>query len=96
MLGRIFVLLLLAAALLVVFVARRLEQRARRRRSSSLESDSDALHASATINADSLLSVQVLNTTKEAIPYQLQIAGHHAEVTIPANAVQTVRVRLQD
>jgi glucosylceramidase len=56
--------------------------------------DSDALHASATINGDSLLSVHLLNTTKQAIDYTLQIADRHAEITIPANAVQTVRVRL--
>ena len=56
--------------------------------------DSDALHASATINEDALLSVQALNTTKEAIAYRLQIADHYAEITIPANSVQTVRVQL--
>jgi glucosylceramidase len=53
----------------------------------------DALHASATINADALVSVQVLNTTKQPIAYELQIGDHHAEITIPANAVQTVRVQ---
>ena len=37
--------------------------------------DDDALHASATINDDGLLSVQLLNTTKEAIPYKLQIGS---------------------
>ena len=56
--------------------------------------DPDALHASATINDDGLLSVQLLNTTKEAIAYQLQISDGHAEMTIPANSVQTVRVQL--
>ena len=48
--------------------------------------DSDALHACATINEDALLSVQLLNTTKEAITYKLQIAAHYAEITIPASA----------
>lgn len=58
--------------------------------------DDDALHTSATINDEGLLSVQVLNTTKQPITYSLQIDGQFAEVTIPANAVQTVRVRLAD
>ena len=56
--------------------------------------DSDALHACATINDDALVSVQLLNTTKEAIAYKLQIAERFAEITIPANSVQTVRVQL--
>ena len=58
--------------------------------------DADALHASATINDDALLSVQLLNTTKEPIQYALQIGARYAAVEIPANAVQTVRVRLPD
>jgi glucosylceramidase len=56
--------------------------------------DPDALHACATINGDRLVSVQLLNTTKDAIALGLQIGGHHADVTIPANSVQTVRVQL--
>jgi glucosylceramidase len=56
--------------------------------------DDDALHACATINGDGIVSVQLLNTTKEAIELELQIADHWAAVTIPANSVQTVRVRL--
>ena len=56
--------------------------------------DTDALHACATINADRLLSVQLLNTTKDAIVYKLQIADRYAEIMIPANSVQTVRVQL--
>jgi len=55
--------------------------------------DPDSLHASATINAQAVVSVQLLNTTKQPIDYNLQIGDHRAEVTIPANAVQTVRVR---
>jgi glucosylceramidase len=55
--------------------------------------DSDALHASATINADALVSVQLLNTTKQPIDYALQVGEHHVEMTIPANALQTVRVQ---
>ena len=56
--------------------------------------DNDALHASATINADNLLTVQLLNTTKAPIPYSLQIGTQYAAVEIPANSLQTVRVQL--
>ncbi|MEO0974771.1 MAG: glycoside hydrolase family 30 protein [Pseudomonadota bacterium] len=52
----------------------------------------DALHASATRNAEGLISVQLLNTTKEPIAYTLQVGDEHAEITIPANALQTVRL----
>jgi len=55
--------------------------------------DADALHAAATINGDGLVSVQLLNTTKEPIAYKLQFAAHHADIEIPANSVQTVRVK---
>ena len=54
----------------------------------------DDLHASATINKDGLLSVQVLNTTKKPITYQLQVGEQVAEVIIDANALQTVRVKI--
>ena len=58
--------------------------------------DDDALHTSATINDDGLLSVQVLNTTKEPIQYSLQIGAQYAAVNIAANSVQTIRVLLAD
>jgi glucosylceramidase len=54
--------------------------------------DEDALHASATVNDQGLISVQLLNTLKRPVTYKLQIGAQFAEVTIPANAVQTVRV----
>ena len=54
----------------------------------------DDLHASATINDDGLLSVQLLNTTRAPINFGLQIGAQYADVEIPANAVQTVRVQL--
>ena len=54
----------------------------------------DDLHACATLSPAGLLSVQLLNTTKEPIPCALQIGERHAALTIPANSVQTVRVRL--
>ncbi len=57
--------------------------------------DEDALHASATINANRLLSVQMLNTTKQPMQIDLQIGVQVARVEIPANALQTVRVQLR-
>lgn len=54
----------------------------------------DDLHACATLNAAGLLSVQLLNTTGRQIALKLQIGDSHAELNIPANAVQTVRVQL--
>ncbi|NNF06445.1 MAG: glycosyl hydrolase [Candidatus Eisenbacteria bacterium] len=56
--------------------------------------DPDALHACATINDAGLLAVQLLNTTQEAIEYNLQIADGYATITLPPNSVQTVRVQL--
>jgi len=56
--------------------------------------DDDVLHASATINSDDLLSVQLLNTSKKPVSFKLQIGIQNAEVTIPANAVQTIRINL--
>ncbi|OUS29866.1 glycosyl hydrolase [Thalassotalea sp. 42_200_T64] len=54
----------------------------------------DALHASAAINDKNLVSVQLLNTTKQPISYSLKIGSQYAKVSIAANAVQTVRVQL--
>ena len=56
--------------------------------------DDDALHSSATINDDNLLSVQILNTTKQPIDYQLIIGTQSAKIHHPANSLQTVRVQL--
>jgi len=56
--------------------------------------ENDALHSCATINADGMLSVQALNTTKKPIVYKLQIGAEYAEITIPANSLQTVRVKM--
>lgn len=56
--------------------------------------DSDALHACATLNSTRVLSVQLLNTTKQPIRYSLQIGSKCAEIRIAANSVQTVRVQL--
>lgn len=56
--------------------------------------EGDALHASAALNDDRLLSVQLLNTTKTPVDYALQIGRQFAPITLPANSVQTVRVQL--
>ncbi len=56
--------------------------------------EDDALHASATVNDDGLLSVQLLNTMQEPVQYSLQIGAQFAPITIAANAVQTVRIPL--
>jgi glucosylceramidase len=52
------------------------------------------LYACATVDADAKLAVQLLNTKQESVTWRLQIEGRHAEIEIPANAVQTVTVRL--
>ena len=54
----------------------------------------DALHASAAVNDNGLLSVQLLNTTKQPVRLALQIGAQFADVEMPANAIQTVRVQL--
>lgn len=54
----------------------------------------DDLHACATVNSENVLSVQLLNTTKNDISCKLQIADQYADITIVANSVQTVRVQL--
>ena len=56
--------------------------------------DGDAVHACATINSKNCLSVQMLNTTKNAIAVKLQIGEQFAGLSLPANSVQTVRVQL--
>lgn len=56
--------------------------------------DSDALHASAAISINNLVSTQLLNTTKAPIQFALQIGGQFVEVSIPANSVQTIQVQL--
>lgn len=54
----------------------------------------DDLRACATINDAGLVSVQLLNTTKQELEFDLQIVGRVARITVPANAVQTVRVQI--
>jgi glucosylceramidase len=46
------------------------------------------------VNDNGLLSVQLLNTTKQPVRLALQIGAQFADVEMPANAIQTVRVQL--
>ena len=54
----------------------------------------DDLYACATVNSDNLLSIQVLNTSGAEIRYEIAINDQMAEVTIEANALQTIQVQL--
>jgi glucosylceramidase len=54
----------------------------------------DDIHFCATINEMGMLSVQVLNTSASPIDYKLEIGDQFAEIHIPENSVQTVRVEL--
>lgn len=54
----------------------------------------DDLHACASINQYKMLSVQLLNTTKQPQELALCIDNLVADVTISANALQTIRLQL--
>ena len=54
----------------------------------------DAIHACASISKAGLLSVQVLNTEKNPVTYQLQIGDQFASLRIDGNALQTVRIQI--
>jgi glucosylceramidase len=56
--------------------------------------DNDAIQTCATVNSNNLLSVQLLNTSKENQKINLQIGNQFAEINIDANSVQTVVVQL--
>jgi glucosylceramidase len=56
--------------------------------------DIDALHACATISDSNLLTVQLLNTTKEPLEFSLQIDDQYANIKMVPNSVQTVRIQL--
>ncbi len=56
--------------------------------------DSDALHACATIDDSNLLTVQLLNTTKEPLEFSLQIDDQYAVVKMVPNSVQTISIQL--
>ncbi len=54
----------------------------------------DTLHASASVNHDNLLSVQLLNTSKSPLTFDLQVADKVAKVDMPANALKTIQIQL--
>lgn len=56
--------------------------------------NNDDLHACATINDSKLLTVQLLNTTKEPLEFNLQIEDQFAVVKMLPNSVQTIRIQL--
>ncbi|MDA3884618.1 MAG: glycosyl hydrolase [Candidatus Delongbacteria bacterium] len=56
--------------------------------------DKDTIYACATLNSERVLSVQMLNTGSKLINYKLQIGDQCADISIKANSVQTVRVKL--
>lgn len=56
--------------------------------------DADAIHTCATINDQNLLTIQILNTTKESIPVSLKISNQFAKMNIDANALETIQIQL--
>ncbi len=56
--------------------------------------DPDAIHACATINEANLLTVQLLNTTKEEIRFSLQVKDQYAEMVSEANSLKTIQIQL--
>ena len=56
--------------------------------------DPDDLHAVAVRSSgDGRISVIVLNTSAAPLTYAIQVGARHATVTIPANALQTIRLK---
>ncbi len=55
----------------------------------------DALHSSASVNDEGLLSVQLLNTTKTPMDVGLKIGTQWTQLSVDANALQTVQVKLE-
>ncbi len=52
----------------------------------------DALHACATLGRGNMLTLQVLNTTRQPVDYALQVGAQSAAVRVDANALQTIRI----
>lgn len=52
--------------------------------------DPDAFHAAAVLNADGKYTVLVLNTSKEALEYDILAGSQKIHASIPANAIQTL------
>ncbi|MCQ2334315.1 MAG: hypothetical protein MJZ89_00590 [Paludibacteraceae bacterium] len=58
------------------------------------ESNHENLHICAVQKADGSYAINMLNTAKDAITFNLQIGEYVADVTAPANSVQTIFVAL--
>lgn len=56
--------------------------------------DDNDLYTCATINSENLLSVQLLNTSKETKSLCLEINNRFAEITVEANSLQTIQIKL--
>lgn len=56
----------------------------------------DRLYACASLSTEGLLTVQVLNTAKQAIHYTIQLGDSCAAVAIKPNSLQTVRISISD
>ena len=54
----------------------------------------DDIYSCATINDENLLTVQVLNTARQEVPFYLQIKDQCANMKIDANCLQTIRIQL--
>lgn len=54
----------------------------------------NAIFASSSINPDGIISVQVLNTTKTDISYNLDIGTQTANLNIKKNSLQTIKINL--
>ncbi len=54
----------------------------------------DALHTCATIDSSNLLTVQLLNTTKQPLELSLQIYDQFAEIVMEPNSIETIRIQL--
>ncbi len=52
------------------------------------------VYACATINDGGLLSIQILNTSKQPVDYSLQLGQQYASAVIDANALQTIRIQI--
>ncbi len=52
------------------------------------------VYACATINDGGLLSIQILNTSKQPVDFSLQLGQQYASAVIDANALQTIRIQI--
>jgi glucosylceramidase len=52
------------------------------------------IYSCSSVNSDNVLSVQILNTNKEAVTFELQIETQVSLVNLPANCLQTIQIPL--